>query len=431
LEEHFIFVFLIKKIFIHCFLLILSFPVSAQFSIKEQLQKIKGVSFELIESKNFKECYVVYVDQPLDHFGSDKQIFRQRIYIGFNNVLAPTVMETEGYATGTIVQPEFIKECNVINIEHRYYGKSLPDSLIWQYLTIRQAAYDCHHIKELFGSIFKGKWMTTGISKGGQTAVAYKMYFPDDADATIAYVTPVKKSINDNRLNEHLVKLSQTECGKKVYAFQKAAFINKAELLKEFNKQMADKKFHFGALSNEVIFEYMLLEYPFAFFQNCFDCKLIPAPEESSEKTIKEIISVVPPRFYSDAFKKKLEPSFYMFYNELGYYEYDIEPFKKWLSKENYPNNIFAPANSNIQFHGEYLKSLNSFIEKNPGKIIFIYGEFDPYTALQPVLSDNSSSLKLIVKNGCHKSRINDLSPAQQKEIFTRLSKWLNWPAGY
>ncbi|MDP1818238.1 MAG: S28 family serine protease, partial [Leadbetterella sp.] len=215
---------------------------------------------------------------------SSDKVFKQRIFVGFNNKTAPTVMGIEGYAIGNSSLPTFMKGCNYISVEHRYFGKSIPDSLDWNYITIKQASSDLHHIRELFGQIFTGKWMTTGISKGGQTAIAYKMFFPNDADATLAYVTPIKNGIEDNRFVDYLKSASKTECGKKIFALQQFAFKNKKILLNEFDKYVQEKKYTFTKMKSEKVFEYLLLEYPFAFYQNCFDCKLIPTRQQHQPK---------------------------------------------------------------------------------------------------------------------------------------------------
>lgn len=395
------------------------------------IHDLKGITITPKPNSAFKEYYEALIEQPLDHFNLTGKSFRQRIYVGINNTKAPTVMETEGYAIGNASLPPFMKGCNYISVEHRYFGKSVPDSLNWAYLTIRQAASDLHHIRALFGQVLKGKWMTTGISKGGQTAIAYKMYFPNDADATLAYVTPIKNSIADNRLTDYLQSTLTTECGKKIFAFQKFAFKTKAALLADFYKYTQDQKLVFTHIKAEKVFEYLLLEYPFAFYQNCFDCKLIPDTTATTAEIVAEIVSVVSPRYYSDAFRSKLEPSFYMFYHELGYYEYNLGPYRQWLSSDSYKNDIFAPQNTALSFDTTYLASLNRFIS-NPSteKIIFVYGELDPYTAARPALGDNQNCFTVIAKNGCHKSRVADLTAAQQQAIFQQLSTWLDWAVG-
>lgn len=412
---------------------ILLFPLLsfAQQPPNQQLQSIPGITITQVKHNDFKEYYEIMVEQPLDHFNATGKIFKQRIFVGINNPLVPTIMETEGYAVNRPVMPGFMQGCNYVAVEHRYFGKSVPDNMDWTYLTIKQAAYDLHHIRELLKTVLTGKWMSTGISKGGQTAIAYKMHFPNDVDATLAYVTPIKNSINDSRITSRMDSLAKTDAGKKVYAFQKDAFKNKAVLLRAFDVLVQNKGYKFGRLKNETVLEYMLLEYPFAFFQNGGDSSVIPPVTASAQQVLDEIINVVPVWFFTETFRPKLQPSFYMFYHELGYYEYNLAPVKQWLSAKSYPNNIFAPQNITIAFDPTYLKDLQKFIgNAATANLIFIYGELDPYTAAQAPVDNNKNCLKLIVKSGSHKSRIADLSAEQQHEVYKRLSEWLQWPVG-
>lgn len=410
-----------KKIQLFTISTLLCLTVCAQKNTLKQLQKIKGITVTVKQNNDFNEYYIITIEQPVDHFHNTGKVFKQRIYVSINNTLAPTVMETQGYAIQTATNLPFLKEYNSINIEHRYYGNSIPDSMEWEYLTVKQAASDYHYIRELFKNIFTGTWMSMGISKGGQAAIAYKMYFPNDVAATLAYVTPIKNSINDVRLADYLHSIQSTECGAKIYALQKYIFENKATFLTAFNKRVVSD------FDNETVFDYMLLEYPFAFFQNCFNCASVPDTISPTEQILDGIIEAVPLRFYSTAFKQRLMPSFYMFYHELGYYEYDLTSVKKWLKNKEYPNNIFAPDNATLNFDTSYLYNINKFITSpEEHKIIFVYGRLDPYTALKA-----NSPHVFIAKNGCHKSRINDLSAAQQKEIFVLLSNWLKCSVGY
>jgi hypothetical protein len=393
------------------------------------LENIRGLTVKEISDPQIKECYEIWVDQPIDHLNRFSPTFKQQIIVGINDSKAPVVMFTEGYALGKITKPEFVKNGNVIYVEHRFYGKSKPDSIDWKFLTIKQAAYDLHVIHELFSKVLKGRWLTTGASKSGQTAIAYKMYFPKDADATIAYVTPVKSSADDIRITDYLNSLLKSDCGKRVSAFQRFILLNKAVMYNEFEKYTRDKKYTFNKIGPQKAFEYIILEFPFSFFQNCNDCRLIPDTLSDPAKIIEELVSVVPTKFYSDGFLPKLEPSFYMFYHELGYYEYDTKSLKLLLSDSTYCNSIFSPE-PQLKFDNSYLMELNKFIsDPNAERLIFIYGEKDPYTGAQPSLT-NKNCLKMTVKNGCHKSRIEELSQDQKKTVYKQLSDWLQWPVG-
>ncbi len=86
-------------------------------------------------------------------------------------------------------------------VEHRYFGESKPDSTIgWEYLTTAQAAADHKSIVDLFKTIYKGKWVSTGISKGGQTSIFFKYYYPDAVDVWVPYVAPLNLEQEDKRI---------------------------------------------------------------------------------------------------------------------------------------------------------------------------------------------------------------------------------------
>jgi len=60
---------------------------------------------------------------------------------------------------------------NQLDVEHRFYGESIPEDFDWQYLTIEQATADYHHINDIFNTFYSKSWVSTGISKGGQTSI--------------------------------------------------------------------------------------------------------------------------------------------------------------------------------------------------------------------------------------------------------------------
>ncbi|OFY84928.1 MAG: hypothetical protein A3F72_18270 [Bacteroidetes bacterium RIFCSPLOWO2_12_FULL_35_15] len=373
---------------------------------------------------HFKEFYEITIRQSIDH-SNPKKKFDQRIYIGFQDFNAPNVIATEGYAIDYASKPDYSNElstelkANLIVIEHRFFGKSIPDSLDWNVLTVKQTAEDYHFIKTMLDTILKGKWISTGISKGGQAALSYKMYYAKDVAATVVYGAAVKnkQTVTSDTL---LFNLSQTSCGKKLSELQYFLFKHKNILLPYFSEYTSQKKYDFKPLDNESLFDYLLLELPFSFWQNGNDCEIIPDTTATIDNLLSYLIKIVPPGFFTGVNKIRLEPAFYMFYHELGYYEYDIKPFKKYLKQKDYSNSYFAPQGVPIQFDNTYQKTLSEFI-KNNSNIFFIYGQNDPW-ALQTIWKENI----FIVKAGSHKSRIADLKAEQRINIFTKIKACIN-----
>ena len=73
-----------------------------------------------------------------------------------------------------------LDETNMIFVEHRYFLESTPEPCDWQYLTAENSAEDLHAMTTAFKTLYPGKWISTGISKGWQTSLLYRVFFPDD-----------------------------------------------------------------------------------------------------------------------------------------------------------------------------------------------------------------------------------------------------------
>lgn len=70
---------------------------------------------------------------------------------------------------------------------------------------------------------------------------------------------------------------------------------------------------------------------------------------------------------------------------ELGYYGYDIKPFKKYLtikSSRDYLHKVMLPPElSNLKFDKTLYNKVVKFLKENDPEMIYIYGGDDPWTA--------------------------------------------------
>jgi hypothetical protein len=393
---------------------------------RDEFSNVSDYTIQLKSNVNFKEYYEITIRQPIDH-SNPGNTFDQRVFVGFRDLNAPIVMVTDGYGIDYASKPDYSNElatelkANLVVVEHRFSGKPVPDSIRWKTLTLKQAAEDYHAINILLKDILKGKWLSTGISKGGQAALSYKLFYPDDVSATVVYGTAVKdkQTISTDTL---LKSLLQTACGQKVAMLQLFAFKNKERLLPYFNDFCAKKVLDFKPLDPEAVFDRVLLEFPFSLWQNGNDCLEIPDTSMTAYNLIMYLNKIVPFRFFSSATRTQLEPSFYMFYHELGYYEYATAPYRQWLRQSDYSNKYFAPKGIDIIFDKSYQDSLTSFFKTPKAEpVFFIYGQNDPW-ALQTTVKKNV----FIVPSGSHKSRISDLDAGQKTDLYRKISHYMN-----
>jgi hypothetical protein len=111
--------------------------------IERILYDLPDISFEKlnIENSPYPE-YKLKIKQPLDHKNPEKGHFYQQVRITHHGFDRPTVMSTQGYQIFLgKSEIEAMLDANHLNIEHRFFGESVPDSLQWQYLTSRFAPY--------------------------------------------------------------------------------------------------------------------------------------------------------------------------------------------------------------------------------------------------------------------------------------------------
>ncbi|NJN78582.1 MAG: hypothetical protein HC803_09890 [Saprospiraceae bacterium] len=303
--------------------IILIFVATFSFSqsIEDALFDLEDLRFTKLEEGKY-ECFV---KQYIDHQNHEKGTFYQRFeltHVGFD---APNVMNTQGYQLNRGKnEVATILNANYINIEHRYCGKSIPTPLDWQYLNLEQATADLHHINQLFKQIYTGKWVSTGISKGGQTTIFYRYFYPNDVDVSFPYVAPLNLDLKKTDLY-FLDTIGTKECRDKIFHVQKTLLENRQEVLgklKWFSKASGYNFEYLGGL--ETAFEYAVLEYSFSFWQWGSNCNDLPTGD-TLDNYIQSFIDIVGLSFYDDRSMTMFGPHYYQASAEMGYYGFETK----------------------------------------------------------------------------------------------------------
>ena len=381
----------------------------------------------------FTKKYLLEISQPVDHKGNTDETFTQRVYLSHLDFNRPVVIITEGYAAGYASNPRYINElaglmnANQVCVEHRYFGKSVPTSREWDFLTIENAATDYHQIIQLLSEIYPGKWISTGISKGGQTTIFHRFFYPEDVEASVAFVAPVNFSPEDKRVYRFLSKVGDSVSRQRVYQFQYELLKNKKRYLPEF-QNLADKKkltYQMGILE---AYELTVLEYAFAFWQwGVTPVDSIPSVPKSPEFMVKHLHQVADIEWVSNEGTKRMLPFFVQAMKEIGFYGYDIEPFKDVISFRQNPVFTFTiPPELEINYNPEPMKKVDHFIRHEAQQMIFIYGSCDPWTATTAEITYNKPTvLKFIKPDGSHMTRIRNLSESQKDKVLSTLKEWI------
>ncbi|MDR3142413.1 MAG: aminopeptidase [Tannerellaceae bacterium] len=402
--------------------------------LKDKLLQLKDVGrVEALASDHFAEKYVVRITQPLDHRRPELGSFTQRVIVGHAGFDRPTVIITEGYGGSYALTPRYQDElsklinANIVFAEHRYFLESTPDSLDWEYLTAENSAYDLHHITATFKQIYPGKWVSTGISKGGQTTMIYRAYFPDDVDFSVPYVAPLNRAVEDDRQEAFLRKVGTGKERKRIKNFQLEILKRKEAMLPLLETFCAEKGLTFKIPPAEVL-DYCVLEYSFAFWQWGTSTGHIPPLDSGDKMLFDHLIDISGPDYFSEA---RPNASFFVqAARELGYYGYDTKPFGKYLTLRHthgYVSKIMLPpAAAGITFDAALYHKVYDFLKDNDPKMIWIYGEVDPWSATRvPAFKGKVNEQIYIQPRGSHRSRIGNMPEEMKEKILRQIEAWL------
>ena len=406
----------------------------AQTVLEQKISAISAIKeIRPLETSEFSEKYVTYFTQPLDHRHPEKGSFRQRVIVSHVGFDRPTVIVTEGYGAAYALRSQYREElskllnANMIFVEYRYFLESTPEPKDWQYLTAENSADDLHAITTAFKNIYPGKWIATGISKGGQTTLLYRTFYPDDVDISVPYVAPLCYGVEDGRHEPFLHKVSTPENRKIIEDFQLEALKQKATLLPRFEKYCTEKNYSFRAPIEE-IYDYSVLEYSFALWQWGTPISSIPATTASDDEIFSHLLAISEPGYFT---ADSPNASFFVqAARELGYYGYDVQPFKQYLSiqsSEGYLHRLMLPEElKDMPFDKTLSKKITKFLKKQDPKMIFIYGQNDPWTAAGVTWLKNKKNIHVFIQpNGSHLARISTLPEKEKKEVMELIKQWL------
>lgn len=168
------------------------------------------------KAPDYTTC-VVYYNQPLQHAVPNSPRFHMQALVTVNNTVDYATAVNHVYCSGYNLTDAFyarpdsmlaytVNHCmteiehrykaNFIQIEHRYFRYSAPD-LCWRqldYLTAEEAAQDFHALFDALKKVFKGKWVMSGVSKGGITTLLQHTFYPNDMDIFVPYSAPFFES---------------------------------------------------------------------------------------------------------------------------------------------------------------------------------------------------------------------------------------------
>ncbi len=440
-------------------LALFSLALPAQTKLENTLKSLNTVSgVEKLETKAFSEKYLLHVTRPEnpeaagemapgmqtyvkyvsdDVRKKDPGTFEQRVVVCHAGYDRPTVLVTEGYWAGYALSPGYQEELsrlfntNLVVVEYRYFADSTPADKDWNYLTVGNSLADLHHVVEMLKTVYPGKWISTGVSKGGQTTMFYRAYYPDDVDISVPYVGPLNKSVEDGRHEPFLSDKVGTPADRKVISDFMMNLFKKRDVFFPMYKKHCEEKGYTFRVPLEEVYDLSVMEFRYAIWQYGTPISSIPSLDAPDKEIFDYFLGLCEPDYFS---KQSPYYSFdVMAAKELGYYGYDIRPFKKYMSiktTKDYLRRVMLDAPENqLKFDNTLYKHTVKFLKENDPKMIYIYGGYDPWGSSGVCTwldTSKKQNLKIYVKDGgSHGTHISSFDEPVRDEIINTLKTWL------
>ncbi|WP_433463273.1 S28 family serine protease [Spirillospora sp. CA-128828] len=374
--------------------------------------------------------------QPVDHRNPRGQWFEQRIMLQHKASDRPMVLYTSGYDTPEVMftsEPTALVDGNQISVEYRYFTPSRPEPTDWTKDTIWQAATDEHRLIGALKTIYKGKWISTGASKGGMTAVYHKRFYPRDVDGSVVYVAPNDVNNNDDRAYDKFFKTVGTdpECRAHVKALAREFLKRRPAMLKRFKAAADENGWTFNILrTQDRAFENSVMDYEWAFWQYSLqsDCPSLPAVTASDDEIYKTLDTISGLSFYSDQGLSPYIPYYYQAGTQLGWPTPKFKHLRPLLRYESsYQPRTYVPRDIPMRFdNGRAMHDIDGWVRGNANHMLFLYGSNDPWGAEPFRLGHGSRDSAVYVAPGMnHSARLIAKLPAdEQSRSIANLKRW-------
>ncbi|MBO1330633.1 S28 family serine protease [Streptomyces sp. VRA16 Mangrove soil] len=408
---------------------------SAQASFEDQLRALPGITVTGVSDKEGFPLYALTITQPIDHTDPRSGTFQQRFTIWQKSTAKPVVVYTGGYGLSSSTrEPTTILDANQLSVEHRFFGPSVPaGGTPWAKMTVQQEAADEHAIVQAVRPLYEksSKWLATGGSKGGMTATYHYRFYPRDYDGVVAYVAPNDANNNDDSTYERFFRTVGTaECRDALAAVQREMLVRRDALLPKFEQTAKDEGYTFTRTlgTTDRAYEFAVLDQVWNFWQSgsVDDCPTVPdartvSDDELYQWSLDHGLSV-----YEDSSlgANGSGPYYRQAAAQLGWA--DLK-FKNLKGVRHYPDiyqpNSVLPADMRTTYDGTVIKGVDKWVRTESQRMLFVYGQNDPWSAEQFTPSRHDS-YKYVVPKSNHGARISAL-PTDEKDAATAtIKRW-------
>lgn len=400
-------------------------------NIDDFLATVPGLTFEERQTDYpGYRLFVLYYVQPVDHNDPNGRTFVQRIILHHIDRAAPMILYTSGYYLFGL---DYLSElgtamsANQVSTEQRFFGQSVPDGLTaddWQYVTIAQAAADHHRIVQALAPYYNGIWLSTGHSKGGMTSIYHRRFYPDDVDATVAYVAPISFGAPDARYEGFFDTVGTQTCRDALTAIQREALTRFSTLLPMAQAEAQQNGLTFDRAGGQAAaFEGDIAGMNWSFWQYYGQCDSIPATT-ATDQQLYDFVSTVGGIGIDDDSIGRLQTYYYQAEEQLGYPAVPTTGVDDLLQYQDVTGDYLPAGTSPTYDDATAMDDIDQWVKNDAERIMFVYGGADPWYAGAFDPGNAADTHLYVVPGGNHGSLIADLPAADKTDALDVIERW-------
>lgn len=407
--------------------------------VRSRIEKVPGISFvsETTQDvlKGFRALVYKY-RQPVDHRNPGKGTFDQRFVLLHRDFERPTVVNTGGYmlfGTGAYRnEPTRLVDGNQVDIEHRYFGQSIPAGKVNpRTLSIWQSATDHHRLITALRKVYGARWISTGHSKAGMSAVYHRRFYPQDVDGTVPYVAP--NDVNDRDDSAYARFLDQVgtaECRRRTLAFQREVLRRRNEVRVLFDKAAAEHGYTYRRVrGSDHALELQIAEFAWALWQSglgATDCDKVPSAGDSAQVLFDYLQKTLDPvASYADQNQQDFLGYYYQAGTQLGWADSPVDRLKDLLKYEYRGARDYVPDDIPMAFQPKAMADIDSWVRTGGNRLLFVYGSNDPWSVERFALGHGTrDSAVHTVPGASHGAVLAGLPATEQAAATAMIRRW-------
>ncbi|MEV6400420.1 S28 family serine protease [Streptomyces sp. NPDC051907] len=403
--------------------------------VREQLERIPGMTVVSAAEREGSPYYTLSYRQPVDHADPAQGTFAQRLTLWHKVADGPTVLYTGGYVLDSgPTQLTRLLGANQVSVEHRYFGQSRPTGAArddWSRLTVWQEASDEHRLTRALRSIERGRWLGTGVSKGGMTATYHERYYPDDLDAVVAFVAPNDADHRgDSGYERFFATVGTARCRAALNAVQREMLLRRAALLPRF----ADDAATTGARFEQTLgtadraYEFAVLDQVWNFWQSgdAADCTGVPDARAASDDALYTWSKAHGLRLYRDQTlgEHGTGPYYRQAATQLGWADLAFAHLRDVRRHQDlYQPNSLLPAAMRGSYDPTAIADVDRWVRTRGERMMFVYGQNDPWSAEQFTPSRHDSH-RFVAPGANHTASLASLPAGRRGQAVATIKRW-------